>query len=128
MAIFEEVSLRWGGEEYKIEPTKVMGAIARVEEIITLKELGEYAQKGDAPMAKLAMAFGSVLRYAGARVSDDEVYAGMFGIESQTSALTSITVLLQMMIPPSAFKQMAAKGNAEAAPTGGKNSSKRPTK
>jgi hypothetical protein len=127
MAIFEEVSLRWGGEEYKIEPTKVMGAIARVEEVITLKELGEYAQKGDAPMAKLAMAFASVLRYAGARVSDDEVYAGMFGGESQTSALASITVLLQMMIPPSAYKQVA-KGNAQAAPTGGKNSSKKPTK
>lgn len=127
MAIFEEVSLRWGGEEYKIEPTKVMGAIARVEEIITLKELGEYAQKGDAPMAKLAMAFGSVLRYAGARVSDEEVYSGMFGGEAQQTALMSITVLLQMMIPPTALKRMT-KGNEQAAPTGGKNSSKKPTK
>ena len=67
MSIFEEVVLSWDGVEYKIDPERVMGAIAKVEEIITLRELSEYAQKGDAPMAKLAMAFASVLRYAGAK-------------------------------------------------------------
>jgi len=126
MAIFEEVVLTWNGTEYRIEPTKVMGAIAKVEEIITLKELGEYAQKGDAPMAKLAMAFGSVLRYAGARVGDDEVYAGMFGGANQTSASTSISNLLTMMIPPSVLQ--SPKGKVQAAPTGGKSSSKRLSK
>jgi len=126
MGIFEEVSLKWKGETYKIEPTKVMGAIAQVEEIITLKELGEYAQKGDAPMAKLAMAFAAVLRYAGAKVRDEEVYAGMFGGDGQQSAIGSIATLLQMMIPPSAFAK--TEGNAKAAPTGGKSSSKKRTR
>jgi hypothetical protein len=124
MSIFEEVVLSWDGVEYKIDPERVMGAIAKVEEIITLRELSEYAQKGDAPMAKLAMAFASVLRYAGAKVRDEEVYSGMFSGSGQKSAIGSISVLLQMMIPPSALKM----GNDQAAPTGGKNSSKKPTK
>jgi hypothetical protein len=124
MAIFEEITLTWAGADYTIEPNKVMGAIARIEEVITLKELGEYAQKGDAPMAKLAMAFAAVLRYAGARVSEEEVYAAMFSKEGQTSAMASISTLLTMMIPPNAFKQTQS-GKAQAVPTGGKNSSKK---
>jgi hypothetical protein len=125
MAIFEEVSLTWEDVEYKIEPTKVMGAIAKVEEIITLKELLEYFQKNDAPMVKLSMAFGSVLRYAGAKVTDEEVYAGMFTEGRQDSIMTSIYNLLFMMIPPSV---MSKPGKVQAAPTGGKNSSKKRTR
>jgi hypothetical protein len=120
MKVFEDVTLAWKGQEFKIESTKVMGAIAKIEEVITLKELGEYANKGDAPMAKLAMAFGSVLRYAGARVSDDEVYAGMFSGESGASVMASLSNLLAMMIPPSAL-QTKKQGNDQAAPTGGKS-------
>jgi hypothetical protein len=120
MKIFEDVTLTWKGQDHTIESTRVMGAIAKIEEVITLKELGEYANKGDAPMAKLAMAFGSVLRYAGAKVSDDEVYAGMFSGESGASVMQSLSSLLTMMIPPNAF-QNKKQGNDQAAPTGGKN-------
>jgi hypothetical protein len=125
MSIFEEVSLKWGEEEYKIEPTRVMGAIAKVEEVITLKELLEYFHKGDAPMVKLSMAFGSVLRYAGARVTDEEVYAGMFQDGLQDSIVASIYNLLFMMVPPSALNK---PGKVQAAPTGGKNLSKKRTR
>jgi hypothetical protein len=125
MSIFEEVSLKWGDQEYKIEPTKVMGAIAKIEEVITLKELLDYFQKGDAPIVKLSMAFGSVLRYAGARVTDEEVYAGMFEDGLQDSIVASIYNLLFMMVPPSALNK---PGKVPAAPTGGKNLSKKRTK
>ena len=120
MRVFEDVNLAWKGREYKIESTKVMGAIAKIEEVITLKELGEYANRGDAPMAKLAMAFASVLRYAGAKVGDDEVYAGMFSGESGASVMESLSSLLAMMIPPNAL-QSKKEGNDQAAPTGGKS-------
>ena len=120
MKIFEDVTLTWKGQDYTIESTKIMGAIAKIEEVITLKELGEYAQKGDAPMAKLAMAFASVLRYSGAKVGDDEVYAGLFSGESGASVMESLSSLLTMMIPPSAL-QSKKQGNDQAAPTGGKS-------
>lgn len=125
MAIFEEVTLNWGGKDYRIEPSRVMGAIAKVEEVITLKELGEFAMKGDAPMARLAMAFGNVLRYAGAKIGDDEVYAGLFDPEQGGSVMSSISVLLSMMVPPTT---MRSPGKNQAVPTGGKSSSKRHTK
>jgi hypothetical protein len=126
MSIFQEVSLNWEGQEYKIEPNRVMGAIARVEEVITLAELAACAESGKMPLSKIAMAFGAVLRYAGVKVGDDEVYAGMFTSSENNSAIQSISALLSMMIPPNVAG--GKPGNVQAAPTGGKNSSKKPTK
>lgn len=119
MGIFEDVTLTWKGQDHTIEASRVMGAIAKVEEIITLRELFDYYQKSDAPMVKLSMAFASVLRYAGAKVKDEEVYAAMFNHEDQNSVTNSISTLLAMMVPPSAIA--GNKGNDQAAPTGGKN-------
>jgi hypothetical protein len=100
MSIFDEVILTWQGVDYKIDPDRIMGAIARIEEIITLKELGEYAQKGDAPLAKLAMAYASILKYAGAKVTDAEIYQAMFDRNDSTNIIGCINILLAMMIPP----------------------------
>lgn len=100
MAIFEEITLSWNGEEYKIPPDKIMGAIAKIEDVITLKELGDYAVKGDAPLAKMAIAYATVLRYAGAKVNESEVYSAMFDAGSSVNILTCINALLTMMIPP----------------------------
>ena len=101
MSIFERVVLTWNGQEFEIPSDRVMGAIATIENIITLKEVGEYAMKGDAPIAKLSIAYASVLRYAGCRVKDEEVYATMFKTGNDTSVLGCINALLAMMIPPS---------------------------
>jgi hypothetical protein len=117
MSIFEDVSLKWNGAEYKVEAGKIMGAIAVIEEVVTLQELAEYATTGKTPLSKLAMAFGSVLRYAGANVKDEEVYAGMFQGAGQNSAIQSLSVLLSMMIPQTVVKTP----KEEAAPTGGSN-------
>lgn len=100
MGIFEPVVLTWNGQEYEIAPDRLMGAIASIEDIITLKEVGEYAMKGDAPIAKLSMAYGKVLRYAGCKVKDDEIYGAMFSNANSTSVLGCINALLAMMIPP----------------------------
>jgi hypothetical protein len=117
MSIFDDVSLTWNGEEYKIEAGKIMGAISVIEEVVTLQELAEYATTGKTPLSKLAMAFGAVLRYAGAKVKDEEVYAGMFEGTGQGSAIASLSVLLSMMIPQTVVKNP----KEEAAPTGGSN-------
>jgi hypothetical protein len=117
--IFDDIVLKWGGVEYTIKSDEVMGAIARVEEIVTLQELASYVQTGKTPMSKLAMAFGSVLRYAGATVKDQEVYAGMFEQDGQNNAVMSLSTLLSMMIPQTVSKK---SGNEQAEPTVGNNS------
>lgn len=110
MSVFEPVSLTWKGEEYKVESDKVMMLIAKIEDIITLSEVYNYAQKGAAPVAKIAMAYGAALRYAGARVRDDEVYKGLFA-KGDDSIPAALNALLTMMIPP---EDLQGKGGADS--------------
>jgi hypothetical protein len=130
MSRFDDIRLSWAGREYTLPAGRVMAAIARVEDVITLVELRRYSERGTAPMAKLAMAYASVLREAGARVEDEEVYVGMFGPETSGAAvLTAINGLLAMMLPPEHLRAEASgetpegNGSPAAAP-----SSKRPTR
>lgn len=81
-----------------------MGAIARIEDVLTLKEIHDAASmRGTVKLARVASAYGAVLRYAGAKVTDEEIYSGMFGGEGagQQRITESLTTLLAMMIPPS---------------------------
>jgi hypothetical protein len=112
MSIFKKVELTWGGQEFEIPPEKVMGAIAVVEEIVTLQDLVGYAQKNSHPMSKMARAYGELLRYAGAKVTDEEVYLGMFPGNDKASVIESIGILLTMMIPPDHLKKAAADPTA----------------
>jgi hypothetical protein len=139
MSGFEDLTLGWGGKSFVIPARKMLGAVARIEEVITLQELTAYASRGTAPMARLAQAYGSVLRYAGAAATDDEVYSGLFGDAGPDNAnliADSINTLMVMMIPPHVRRKMnngegdgvvRAKGEAPVAGNSsatGKNSSK----
>lgn len=112
-SIFSEVTFKFRGEQFVIPPDRILKAIAIIEETITLKELIIMAQNDTAPISRIAIAFASVLRFAGCRVTDDEVYASMFrgGAEAQT-ATTAIQVLLNMMVPEQTEKKEAPKGNS----------------
>ncbi len=125
--MFESVTLKFNAEAYRIEPDKVMRAIAIVEDIITLDELVRYHERGTAPMAKLAMAYAALVRYAGGACTDAEVYESMFRGGNQSAVSASIGTLLAMMIPKTIEAPTAApvKGNARKSD---KRSSKKPTK
>lgn len=124
MAVFEKITLAWEGKEYVIPPDQVMRCIAQVEDVLTLGEVFECAARQQVPVAKISAAFGLILRYAGARVSDDEIYARMFNVgEQQKRALEAVNTLLLLMVPPSSYK-----GKAEEKKVGpaNANSSQRP--
>lgn len=134
MTGFKEFSLDWKGKTHVIPPHKVLGAIARVEEVLTLPELQQYAARGSPPIAKIAMAYARLLRYAGVNVSDVEMYHGMFGVGESVepqSVLTAMTTLVAMMIPPEALKvaqkQKDAPPGNDQLPRRKKNMSKRRT-
>lgn len=134
MGVFKEVTLEWDGETHVIPSNRVMGAIARVEEFVTLKELSEFSQAPQgAKYARLAQAYGSLLRYAGARVEDDEVYAGMFpkserDVDFRVKMYDAIGGLLTLMLPPSSMSERveAAAAEGKQEPIAAK-SSRRPT-
>lgn len=122
MSIFKTITLTWAGKEYVIPPTQVLRAIAIVENEITLHELFQYQSRGTAPISKLSTAFANVLRYAGAKVTDDEVYAAMFKGDQSLSASAAISALLFMMIPPDAGQSAGGNVSAAAAPSSKKRS------
>lgn len=111
MGIFDDQKFGWREREYAVPANRVLGAIARVEDVVTLQELAEFANKKRAPLGKLSQAYGAVLRYAGADVSDDDVYAGMFGSgATQLQVVQAVFALINMMVPRSAVANASANG------------------
>jgi len=107
MGGFDEIKLGWQGKTYAIPANSAMRAIALIEEHITMQELVQYAQRGTAPIGRLANAYASILRFAGCKVEDFEVYLGMFGNDGGQEAIAaSVNGLLTMMIPSDLRKRM----------------------
>lgn len=112
MSLFQEISITWKGQDYSVAPDNIMRMMAQVEDIITLGELLKHNEKGGAPMFKLSMAFGVILRYAGAKASDDEVYGELISGGNNKSAEIT-TMLLSMMLPPKALQQVSSGDESE---------------
>jgi hypothetical protein len=136
MGAFDDISLDWDGKTYTIPANKVLGAIARIEDVMTLGELLAYVERETAPFGKIAAAYGAVLRYAGCKVSNEDVYTGIFAAATpaavQTVVISSLTTLLAMMMPKQvgATAKESPQGNRRArrAAAAGAGSSKKPTK
>lgn len=113
MSVFEPITLTYGGKDYTIPAVRVMGAIARIEEHVTLTELATWgSDRAKIRVTKLASAYGSLLRYAGADITDDDAYGYLFADAAGLSGVVTVAqTLMVMMIPPSALaaKPVAAK-------------------
>jgi hypothetical protein len=109
MSIFQDVCITWKGADYTIKSDRVMGAIAVIEDHVTIdKVLG-----GSPSFSKMAGAFAALLRYAGAKASAEEVYASYLSDGSAESAAQIITTLQILMIPPGLIEKEQAKPNAK---------------
>ena len=108
MAIFEEVRLAWKDDEIVIPANRVLSAIAVVEEQITFSELISCMQRAKPPLVAISKAFAGVLRFGGLRVTDEEVYAGMFETNVAERVIHAVNTLLMMMTPPAALATPAA--------------------
>lgn len=128
MGIFEPVTLTWQGDEYTVPADRVLGLIASVEEHITLADLGRASSP---KLAQLSYAYAAALRYAGAKVTADEVYAACFR-DAASTIQALITALLMLMIPPAELQERMDKAAGDQ-PTpskkkGTQRASKQPTK
>lgn len=110
---FADFAVEWAGAPYTIPARKIMRAIAVVEDIVTLGELSTMVRDDRLKLSKVAAAYGALLRFAGASVDDEQVYAGLFSGGAQTTAMASINGLLGLMIPPSALAEAEASGKVE---------------
>lgn len=100
MSIFDDVTLTWGGNEYTIPANRVMGLIEVIESAIPIDEL----VSDKPPRAKLAKAYSSAIRYAGGKVTPEEVYASFFK-DGLVAVATAATGLVMMMVPPEHLRQ-----------------------
>lgn len=71
------IKIPFRGEEYFIPASKAFELGERVEDIVTLTELGSWGARPK--FFKLARCFGEMLRFAGCKVSDTDVHADMMG-------------------------------------------------
>lgn len=97
MAIFQDITLSFGGDDFIVKADNVLGLIAEIEEIVTI---GELLDRKHIKAAKISKAFGVALRYAGARVRDDEIYLSMFKDGESGRIFSTINELLLLMTPP----------------------------
>lgn len=113
--IFEDFKFEWRGEEVTIPSNRVLGAIARVEQVLTMHELFTYIrERGSPPTTKLAEAWGSLLRYAkpDTEISDDEVWNELFSGDTQRNVIEVANRLTDLLIPPKAKAEAEAKRKA----------------
>lgn len=115
MSIFSDITLEWDGEEYTIPAARMMRLVQAVEDVVTLPELQDCIARMKA--ARIASAYAVMLRFAGVRVSDEEVYEKVFDSEDNMHQILSDagTLLYQIICPPKAFqagKKKTAKKKA----------------
>jgi len=108
-SVFEPVKIKWDGEEYEIPANRVMGLIERIEDHISFADLGGKNPK----IGKISRAWAEVLRYAGAAVSDDEIYMQMFDGATGGQIQTAVFGLMEIMIPPAYLQKKTPAGPAE---------------
>lgn len=71
------IRMNWRGEAYVIPAHRAFELGAEVEQIVTLGEIGNWGNK--VPFYKVARAYGTMLRFAGAKVTDAEVHSEIMG-------------------------------------------------
>jgi hypothetical protein len=95
-----QIKLTWRGKAFEIPREKTMRARLIIESAYPLQKLAEHMRTGTPHLAQLSVAYGELLRFAGAKVEDDDVYDGMFaGKESLASVAAEC--LFNIMIPES---------------------------
>lgn len=78
-AIYPEVTIEWGGVEYKTKAT--FKVINKIEQTVSLAGLVTRVQSGDVPLSHLATVYANLLRGAGVVVTEEDVFNAMFGAD-----------------------------------------------
>lgn len=107
---FEEVTLTWKGEEYTVPADQQLMLVAKLEDALSgdtgEQAIGMLLRREGPPYARLAMAFGAALRFAGCHVADDAVYLNMMDglskndADAVASTQGAIMALLSIVSPP----------------------------
>ena len=107
---FSDVTLGWQDSEYVVPADRVMMLVCQIEDALSGPE-GEQAltvlmRRQGPPHGRLAAAYGAALRYAGADVSDAEVYLSMQtdlsggGADAVNKMQSAVIAMIAIVSPP----------------------------
>lgn len=98
--MFRELTLTFNGTTYTVKPT--MDLIRRLELAgFSPFHLASRVSKADQCFAVYASFVAEVLRYAGANVTDDEVYSTLTSGRSLADIMTQVGQIVAAILPPS---------------------------
>ncbi len=118
MSGFEALELPWQGRTPTIAANRMMGALQLYERAVGTQDFLALCREGmGAAPAVFSAAYAGLLRYAGERVSDEEVYRACLAeswVGVQSVAIADKLLHLQMLrLPPERRAQIEA-ASAEA--------------
>lgn len=108
---FEPVTLAWQGDRFTVPAEKQLRLIAEIEDALTVGSnlpAINVLLSGTPKHSRLAGAYGAALRYAGAVVTDEEIYISIMegfakgGAEAAIQVQDAVIGLLSIISPPAA--------------------------
>ena len=108
MAINKTIKLSWHGVEYSTSMT--MRLVEKIEEHINLGVMVQQCSVGDLRFSKAARLIELVLQDAGAYVTAEEVFEGLFsGGEDIKGTVDAVTAILSTIFPEPKKKPTVSK-------------------
>lgn len=98
-AIWSDITLEWDGKEYTVRPTMELINILEQGEGRSLSQMFIRLNRQDLPSSAACELIAKVLRYAGANVTAEEVFAATGGGLNRT-AIVMVMQILAALMPP----------------------------
>jgi len=121
---FEPVTFGWKGESFTVPANQQLLLIAEIED--ALVRPGEQAvlvlcQSGGPTYYRISRAYGAALRYAGAKVDDEEIYLSIIDGLGNRDTNTVVDVQGYLMgliavVAPSIYRKIIAPDEADDTP------------
>jgi len=119
---FDDVTFGWKGDEFTVPADKMLMLVCKIEDALA-GDSGEQAltvlmRRQGPPHARLARAYGTALRYAGAVVGDDEIYLSLQedlskGSADGVAAIQSAVINLIAVVSPPLGSVLMSVGDGE---------------
>lgn len=74
-SVYKEVVIGWKGEDYTVKPTFEL--VNRIENRVSAASIASRMAQGDVPVSHVAYLIAEMLRFAGAKVTNEEVHQEM---------------------------------------------------
>jgi hypothetical protein len=111
MAVFRELTIKWRGEEYTFVPSmKLMRSIEMGD--ISFTDIAVRTSQGRPPVSHIAFVLSKMLNAAGAKVTDEDVYAELIG--GSAEEVTNLISFVLMAFSPAETDEKKADAQTES--------------